>query len=397
MFPKTHALITLFLLGLLNTAWCANTPAFQLPSMHMMPKAPALQNKAYVLMDPKSEQILASKAMDTQIEPASLTKLMSLFIVAHALKTQQIHLKDTVLVSKKAWKAQGSRMFIKAGSKVSVQDLIYGVTVASGNDATIALAEHVAGTEASFVSLMNQVAQNLGMQHTHFANATGLPNAKHYTTAHDLAILAAEWQKNFPEYYVWFSKKWIRYNHIKQPNRNRLLWRDAFVDGMKTGHTKSAGYCLIASGKQKQTRLISVVIGASSDAGRTEQSEQLLNYGFHFYQTQQVLTPGQKVASARTYLGVNTDVPVGALTPVYITVPKFSDFRYQTKVVLDAPVMAPVLAKQQIGHMLLLSQNNDLIKTTPLFTLKANPKGGVFGTLFDRIRLLFHPVTPQQA
>ncbi len=365
--------------------------AFSMPSLSMMPTPPTLNSQAFVLMDPKSAQILASKAMDKRVEPASLTKLMSLFIIAHALQSQQIHLDDQVLISKNAWRTPGSRMFVKAGTKVSVEALIHGITVASGNDATIALVEHVAGTEASFVSLMNQVAKNLDMHHTHFANATGLPNPQHYTTAHDLARLAAAWQAQFPEYYAWFSKKWIKYNNIKQPNRNRLLWRDAFVDGMKTGHTKSAGYCLIASGKQKNTRLISVILGAKSDAARTEQSEKLLNYGFHFYSTKKILSANTPIAHVATWMGQKSQTPVITDGSVFITVPKYAEFHYQTKLVMPKPLIAPIKAHQPLGDWLVLSEDGSTIKRVPVFALQPNPKGSFIMTLVDRIRLFVHP------
>src|SRR3989338_1750659 len=285
------------------------------------PEAPTLNAKGFVLMDANTGMILAHKNMHQRMEPASLTKLMTLYVTSQALQQGQIKLTDQVRVSDKAWKTGGSRMFIKAGSSVAVKDLIDGVIVASGNDACVALAQYVGGNEATFVDMMNQTAQQLGMKDTHFFDTTGLPNPTHYTTPYDIALLARALITHFPEDYTWYNQKWITYNGIKQPNRNRLLWRDNSVDGLKTGRTDSAGYCLVASAKRGVTRFVSVVMGAPTDEARSNNSEALLNWGFRFYHTHKLYDGNQALANPRVWLGKSNTVPVGLEQPLYVTIP----------------------------------------------------------------------------
>src|SRR3989344_871667 len=261
------------------------TPAANPNAPLIIPPPPDLKAKSYVLMDALSGVVVADKEMNTVVEPASLTKLMTLYLTFSALHSGQIHLNDQGPISAHAWKMDGSRMFVKVGSFVTVDELIQGITVASGNDATVALAEYIGGTEETFAQLMNQTAQSLGMKNTHFMDSTGMPNDQHYTTAYDLALLARALIENFPQEYHYFSEKWITYNNIKQPNRNRLLWQDPSVDGLKTGHTDSAGFCLIASAKRNNMRLISVIMNTPNESERAIESEALLNYGFRFYTT----------------------------------------------------------------------------------------------------------------
>ena len=246
----------------------------------IIPSAPNIDAKGYVLMDVNSGYIIAEKNPDKRMAPASLTKLMTLYIIAQALKNGQIHLDDKVRISKKAWQMGGSRMFVKVGTYVPVEKLVQGIIVASGNDATLAMAQYIGGGESTFVSMMNQVASQLGMKNTHYTDSNGLPAPDHYSTPLDIAKLSRAWILNFPEYYPWFKQKWIVYDGIRQPNRNRLLWRDPSVDGMKTGHTKEAGYCLVASAKREGMRLLSVVMGAPTDSLRATESESLVKLRF---------------------------------------------------------------------------------------------------------------------
>ena len=267
-----------------------------------IPAPPDFDAKAYILIDANSGHIIAEKNADQHLAPASLTKVMTLYLIAQALSAGQTHLTDMVNVSEEAWRAGfgGSRMFIKVGTTVSVQDLISGIATASGNDATVAIAEHLAGSEQGFVNLMNQTARKLGMDNTNFTDSNGLPNNSHYSTARDLSVLSKAWIANFPEYYPWFKERWMTYNSIKQPNRNRLLWRDSSVDGLKTGHTNDAGYCLVVSAvRNGGMRLISVILDAKSDEARTKYSEALLNYGFRFFETRKLFAANTKLVSPR--------------------------------------------------------------------------------------------------
>ena len=270
----------LILLGLVAANVLANSI--------IIPSQPKLDVKAFVLIDANSGKVLAQKSPDEKFAPASLTKMMSMYVVSNALENQQINLNDKVLVSKNAWQQQGSRMFIKLGSKVKLSQLVQGTIVASGNDSTMALAEYTAGSESGFVDMMNSAAKQLHLINTHFMNPTGMPNSQHFSSAMDLSIIARHIIEDFPGHYHWYKQKWFSYNKIKQPNRNRLLWRDPYVDGLKTGHTESAGYCLVASAKQKDMRLIAVVLGAKSDMARTTAAKQLFDYGFRFYQTKKI-------------------------------------------------------------------------------------------------------------
>ncbi|MBX9705272.1 MAG: D-alanyl-D-alanine carboxypeptidase, partial [Gammaproteobacteria bacterium] len=267
-----------------NTA-PAGTPTTSKPVAYIVPSPPDIDAKAYVLIDANSGKVLATSNADARRQPASLTKLMTIYIAFRELAAGHIQLTDQVTISENAWKTGGSRMFVGVGSKVPLEDLLQGAIVASGNDSTTALAEYIGGTEPVFVQMMNQQAKQLGMNDTNYTDATGLPNPDHYSTANDLAKLANAIVHNFPQYYHYFGEKWFTWNGIRQPNRNRLLWRDDGVDGMKTGHTDEAGYCLIGSAQENGMRLISVVLGAPSENGRIEDSESLLKYGFRFYET----------------------------------------------------------------------------------------------------------------
>lgn len=298
------------------------------------PAPPILNAKAYILIDVNSGKIIAEKNSEERLPPASLTKMMTLYVISNALHHEQIHLADNVRVSRDAWKIGGSRMFIKEGQQVAVEDLLKGIIVDSGNDACVAMAEHVGGTENSFTDLMNQQAQNLGMKNSHFTDSTGLPDPNLYTTAKDLAILGRALIIDFPQYYDWYKQKWFTYNGIRQPNRNRLLWRDNQVDGIKTGHTNEAGFCLVSSAKRDNMRLLAVVLGEPSDSSRADDSEKLLNYGFRFFETHQLYKSGQSISELPLYKGQVDKVNVGLNEDQYITIPtgQYQRLNISTKV-----------------------------------------------------------------
>ena len=292
---------TLFILLLSMAAPLLATPS-------PIPSAPKLAATGYVLVDYQSGQVLADYKSEQRLEPASLTKMMTAYVIFQELKAGHISLEDMVLVSEKAWRMQGSRMFIEVGSEVQVEKLMKGLIIQSGNDASVALAEYVAGSEDSFVPLMNAQAERLGLKNTHFVNSTGLPHPDHYTTPYDMALLAAAIIRDFPDHYDWYSEKSYKYNNISQNNRNLLLFRDDSVDGLKTGHTEAAGYCLVASAERKEMRLISVVMGTRSEKARAQESQKLLNYGFRFFDSHLLYQAGQELKKMRVWKGENESI-----------------------------------------------------------------------------------------
>lgn len=353
------------------------------------PGIPKLDATSYILMDATSGKILAEKDADKRLPPASLTKLMSMYIISNALKSGQLHRDDKIRISTKAWKTEGSRMFVKVGDEVSLTDLLQGIVVVSGNDATVAVAEHLAGTEESFVSMMNQQAQMLGMNNSHFLDSTGLPNADHFSTAHDLATLTRAYINHFPEDYNLYSEKWLSYNGIKQPNRNRLLWRYQYADGLKTGHTDEAGYCLVSSAKKDGMRLIAVVLGEPNDNARTEDSIRLLTYGFRFYETHKMYNANTSLTHTRVRNGVSTDVPLGLASDLYVTVPTGQYKRLQVVPQINAPLAAPITKGQTYGTLNVML-NDQIIASQPLIALESNEKGGFFRRATDTVRYNFH-------
>lgn len=357
----------------------------------ILPSAPKIDAKGYVLMDANSGTIIAEKNMNERMAPASLTKLMTLYVTSQAIAQGQINLDTKVRISQKAWRTGGSRMFLKVGSEVPVHELIQGIIVASGNDACVALSQFVGGNESTFVEMMNQTAQQLGMNDTHYMDSTGLPNPQHYSTPYDLALLTRALINNFPQDYSWYNQKWITYNGIKQPNRNRLLWRDQSVDGLKTGHTNEAGYCLIASAKRDDMRLISIVMGAPTDAARADDSQALLNWGFRFYQSHQLFKANTALATPRVWLGENKTVSLGVAKPIYVTIPTGSYGQLNPQVTINTPLTAPVKAGEAYGQ-LSITLNNKVISSTPLIALSDDPEGGFFSRTFDHILLLFKKI-----
>ena len=354
-----------------------------------IPSPPKVNGKAYALLDSQSGAILAQYNLNKRIEPASLTKMMTLYLAFHALAQGYMHLNDPVHVSQAAWRAPGSRMFLKAGSHTTLALLIQGIIVDSGNDACIALAEHIAGSQKAFVKLMNQTAAQVGMQDSHFMNADGLPDPQHYTTVHDLALLTQALIRHFPHYYHWFKQRYLTYNKIKQSNRNRLLWLRTDVDGLKTGHTDSAGYCLIASAKRGDMRLITVMTGSPSNAARFRASQALLNYGFRFYKTHKIYAAKQPITNAKVWLGRQNHLPLGLQTDWYLTLPTEQFKRLKTELVLQKTLKAPI-QQNQICGTLNLQHGKQVVASRPLIALKSVPKGSLWRRMIHHLQLLWH-------
>jgi D-alanyl-D-alanine carboxypeptidase (penicillin-binding protein 5/6) len=352
------------------------------------PPQPSVAAKAWLLMDVTSGQTLAAANAGERFEPASLTKLMTAYVVFGALKEKRLALDQTVPVSTRAWKAGGSRMFIQPRLPVTVGELVQGMIVQSGNDACIALAEAVAGSEENFAELMNREAKRLGMTGTHFVNASGLPDAQHYSTAQDLAILAAALIRDFPEYYGYYSQKDYRYNNITQPNRNRLLWLDPNVDGVKTGHTDAAGYCLIASARRDQRRVLSVVLGASSESSRAQESQKLLNHGFLFYDDVALYEKGKPIRLLPVWKGSGNELKAGVRADLHVTVPKGMADKLKAELVSQQPLVAPVPAGQRVGTIR-VTLDGKLLGEYPAVALEAIGPAGFVGRTIDTVRLWF--------
>jgi len=349
---------------------------------------PSLAVKAYLLKDFNSGSEIASYKKDERIEPASLTKIMSAYLVFDAIQQGHLRLDQTLPVSEKAWKVEGSKMFIEPNKSVTVDELLHGMIIQSGNDASITLAIGVAGSEEQFAEMMNKQAIKLGMTNSHFMNATGLPDSNHYTTANDLATLASALIRDFPlEYRRLYSVKEYTYNKITQPNRNRLLWLDANVDGMKTGHTESAGYCLISSSKRGSTRLVSVILGAVSEAMRASESQKLLNYGFQFYESTLVYKQGQTINTLSVYKGQDKTVPTSVAKDFYLFLPKGDYARVKASMTSKQPLVAPIKAGQEIGKIT-FSLDGKIINQQKLVAAAAVEQAGIFGRMIDSIRLL---------
>ncbi len=349
---------------------------------------PALAVKAYLLKDFNSGSIIASSNKDERIEPASLTKIMTAYLTFDAIQHDHLKLDQTLPVSEKAWKVEGSKMFIDPKTPVSVDELLHGMIIQSGNDASITLAIGVAGSEEQFADMMNKQATKLGMTNTHFMNATGLPDKDHYTTAQDLATLATALIRDFPqEYHRLYSVKEYTYNKITQPNRNRLLWLDTSVDGMKTGHTDTAGYCLIASSKHGESRLVSVVLGAESEAARATESQKLLNYGFQFYESTLVYKQTQTVNTLRVYKGQDKTLAATVANNFYLTLPKGDYVRVKASMTSQQPLIAPIKAGQEIGKIT-FSLDGKTINEQKLVAAKSIAEAGFFGRIIDSVRLL---------
>jgi D-alanyl-D-alanine carboxypeptidase (penicillin-binding protein 5/6) len=356
-----------------------------------IPKPPEVSAKAYLLMDHDSGRVLAEDHADDRLEPASLTKLMTSYVVFKALKEGRLKLNDPVTISEHAWRSEGSRTFVQVGTSVPAEVLIKGMIVQSGNDATIALAEKVGGTEPAFAQLMNEYAKRLGMKASHFENSDGLPSPGHYTTARDLAILSNALINEFPDYYQWYGLREFTWNNITQHNRNGLLLRDPSVDGMKTGHTDNAGFCLVTSAKRNGMRLISVVLGSPSVKAREDASSALLNYGYTFYETARVKTAGEIILKPRVYRSVDGFVSLAVPYNVIVTVGRGQAATLKsTAHLLKEPLVAPLVVNQAVGQLTITDSAGDVVARVPLAPRKTVPAGGLWTRAVDDVRLWFN-------
>lgn len=365
---------------------------FSLSAAAAIPEPPALDASSYLLYDYDSGEVLVSSKPDLKVGPASITKVMLSYVVFDEIKKGRIKLDDEATISEKAWKqgidSSESRMFLDLGSKVKVEDLLHGVITQSGNDASVALAEHVAGSESAFTDLMNQYAAKLGMTNTHFMNAPGMPDEQHYSTAHDLTLLGAALIRDFPEYYEWFSRPNFTFHGIKQDNRNMMLAMDRSVDGIKTGHTEAAGYCLLSSAKRDGHRLVAAVMGTKSKTYRAEASLELLNYGFRFFESVKLLGKDAPAGSVKLWKGITDEVQVGTLAPLFLSLPRGSAEKAEVRPSVEGTLIAPLTAGQQVGTVTILVDGK-AVKTEPLVVLADAPAGGFFKRLWDTIRLWF--------
>lgn len=350
--------------------------------------APALGARAWLSLDMNSGQVIAAQNLDERIEPASLTKIMAAYLVFEALESKRLSLEQTVHVSENAWRTEGSRMFIKPNSQVSVHDLLQGLIVQSGNDATVALAEAIAGSESAFVALMNEEAARQGLDDTYYTNSPGLPHDEHLTSVRDLGTLASNLISRFPQYLHYYSQKEYTYNNIKQNNRNRLLWADATVDGLKTGHTKSAGYNLIATAERDGRRVLTVLVGASSDSARAENSLKLLNWSFQNFDTIKLYDNERAMVTARVWEGEAETVGLGSETPVWVTVPRGKADQVRPVAQYEQPLIAPLVKGAQVGEVS-LSMDGHVLRSDSLHVLSDVAQAGFFGRAYDKIRLLF--------
>ncbi len=370
--------ITLLLLLLPNLVSAA-TP---------IPAPPKVAATGHLLIDFNSGRILSEENADARLEPASLTKIMTAYVVLSEIRAGNASMDDQVMVSEKAWRMVGSRMFIEVGKTVKLEDLLHGLIIQSGNDASVALAEHIAGSEEGFASRMNDHAARLGMQDTHFANATGLPAEDHYTTARDIARVAAATIREFPQFYSWYGIKEFTYNNIKQYNRNKLLWRDKSVDGVKTGHTESAGYCLVASAKRGDMRLISVVMGTKSENARANESQSLLNYGFRFFESHRLYQAGETISQFRVWKGEQEQLKVGLKNDLVVTIPVRQYDKLKAKMTIARQIIAPVQKGEQVGTVHLTLEGEPLAEV-PLVALQAVETGGILQRTSDAVLLWF--------
>ena len=387
---KTKIVFLMFLLTSFGTL-CAQTPPVPPPPAPEtgslpVPAPPQLGASSYILLDFNSLSVLIEKEADKRVEPASITKLMTSYVVFKELAAGHISLDETVVVSENAWRTEGSRMFIDPSMTPTVQELIRGMVIQSGNDASVALAEHVAGTEQAFAGLMNHYAEALGLTGTHFENATGWPGESHYTTARDIAMLSAAIIREFPEYYAWYSEKEFTFNGIRQHNRNTLLWRDPAIDGLKTGHTQAAGFCLAASAMRDGMRLISVVMGSSSETERASESQSLINYSFRFFETVQLYQANTELAKGKVWKGTEDEVALGLAQPLFATIPRGRYKELDAQVDLQPELSAPLTAGQAVGGIT-VRLGDQLIASRDLVTLNAVEEAGFFGRAWDSIRM----------
>ncbi|SFQ77864.1 D-alanyl-D-alanine carboxypeptidase (penicillin-binding protein 5/6) [Halopseudomonas formosensis] len=394
MFKKIMHTLLVSAAVLLVPAALAQTPQPQpqpqpQASAPLIPPAPTVAASSYLLIDADSGKVLTEHNADTPLPPASLTKMMTSYIASMEILKGQLREEDEVLVSEKAWRMGGSKMFIEVGNRVRVIDLLRGVIIQSGNDASVALAEHIAGSEESFADLMNSHARRLGMNNTHFENATGLPGENHVSSARDMAIMAKAIIEDDPQHYAIYKEKEFVWNGIRQPNRNLMLWRDNTVDGLKTGHTDEAGYCLVASAKRDGMRLISVVMGTASEQARAAETQKLLTWGFRFFETRHFYQPDQVVSTARVWAGAQNQVGVGLAEGLVLTLPKGQADKLEATVSLDSTIKAPIARGDVLGQVE-VKLGEEVVHTGPLVALADVESAGLFGRLWDSIRLFFY-------
>ncbi len=370
------AILTVMFSG---SGWAAAKP---------IPNPPELDATSYFLIDFDSGRVLAEKDPDKHIEPASITKLMTAYLVDKAIADGDIALDEMVTISEKAWRMKGSKMFVEVGKQVPVEDLLKGLIIQSGNDASVALAEHIAGSESAFAGYMNHQAQLLGMTNTNFVNATGWPDENHYSSARDIATLTRAVISEFPESYAYYKEREYTYNEIRQFNRNRLLWRDNTVDGVKTGHTEAAGYCLVASAQREEMRLISVVLGSDSDKSRTQSSQSLLNYGFRFYETHKLYRAEEVLKTARIWYGEQEQVNLGVGKDIHITIPRGRYRDLDASMEIDREISAPVALGQQLGQVN-IKLDDELMLSEDIVAMQDVSEGSFFVRTMDSIKLMF--------
>ncbi len=366
----------------------AQSPPPPLPQGMPTPAPPLLSANSYILVDFNSGHVLVESNPDMRVEPASITKVMTSYVVFAELANGKIQLTDTVSVSETAWRTEGSRMFIEPSMQPTIEQLIKGMVIQSGNDASVALAEHLGGTEEAFAGLMNHYAVQLGMTNSHFMNATGLPHEDHYTTARDVAILSAALIADYPEYYHWYAEKEFSFNNIRQHNRNNLLWRDPAVDGLKTGHTEAAGYCLAASAKRDGMRLISVVLGSGSETSRVNESQSLFNYGFRFFETIQLYKAGQELAQGKVWKGEGDQVRLGIHDELFVTIPRGRYEDLDAQVEMKPELIAPIAEGEEVGQISIRLENTE-VASRGLVALETIAEAGFFGRAWDGMSMWF--------
>ena len=372
----------------LPLAVIAQSPPPPPPKGMPIPAAPTLSANSYILVDFNSDHVLVESNPDMRVDPASITKVMTSYIVFSELASGNIKLTDTVTVSETAWRTGGSRMFIEPSMEPTIEQLIKGMVIQSGNDASVALAEHLAGTEEAFAGLMNHYATQLGMTNSHFMNSTGLPHENHFTTARDVATLSIALIEDFPDYYPWYSEKEYSFNNIRQHNRNNLLWRDPAVDGLKTGHTEAAGYCLAASAKRDGMRLVSVVLGSGSETTRVNESQSLLNYGFRFFETIQLYKAGQELAQGKVWKGEEEQIRLGIRDELFITIPRGRYDDLDAQVEMRPELIAPITEGEEVGQISIRLEDSE-ITSRGLIALETIPEAGFFGRTWDGMSMWF--------
>jgi len=388
---KRLRLLPMLLACLLLVSTLASAQSVPVPQPQpqtMIPSPPQLAASAWILMDADSGRVIVEHNADERLPPASLTKLMTAYLVERELDRGNISLNDMVRVSENAWRTGGSKMFIEVDTQVAIRDLLYGIIIASGNDASVAVAEHLAGGEAPFADMMNQHATRLGLHNTNFQNATGLPGDNHYSSARDMALLSRYIINDYPEHYAIYAEKYFTYNDIRQPNRNRLLWRDPTVDGLKTGWTTEAGYGLVASAKRDDMRLVSVVMGTSSEEARAQETQKLLSYGFRYFETLKLYDGGTVLNTPRVWGGASNQLPVGVDRDVVMTVPRARNEELTAQLDIQADLAAPIEAGQRVGT-LEVRLGEEVVGEQPLVALEAVEEGGFVKKLFDQVRRFF--------